>query len=77
MSSLARLSVFYISIYLGTGVSLPYVATFLRDRGMSGAAIGLILAIPMLARPFTGPALAVWADGFTLRRTPMVLLALG
>jgi PPP family 3-phenylpropionic acid transporter len=77
MNSLTRLSVFYVSIYLGTGVSLPYIATFLRDRGMSGAAIGLILAIPMLARPFTGPALAVWADGFTLRRTPMVLLALG
>jgi PPP family 3-phenylpropionic acid transporter len=77
MSSLTRLSVFYVSIYLGTGVSLPYIATFLRDRGMSGAAIGLILAIPMLARPFTGPALAVWADGFTLRRTPMVLLAMG
>ncbi|WP_421738183.1 MFS transporter [Caulobacter sp.] len=77
MSSLTRLSVFYVSIYLGTGVSLPYIATFLRDRGMSGAAIGLILAIPMLARPFTGPALAVWADGFTLRRTPMVLLSLG
>lgn len=77
MSSLTRLSVFYVSIYLGTGVSLPYIATFLRDRGMSGAAIGLILAIPMLARPFTGPALAVWADGFTLRRTPMVLLSMG
>jgi PPP family 3-phenylpropionic acid transporter len=77
MNSLTRLSLFYVSIYLGTGVSLPYIATFLRDRGMSGAAIGLILAIPMLARPFTGPALAVWADGFTLRRTPMVLLGLG
>lgn len=77
MSSLTRLSVFYVAIYLGTGVSLPYIATYLRDRGMSGAAIGLILAIPMLAKPFTGPALAVWADGFTLRRSPMVLLSLG
>ena len=77
MSSLTRLSVFYVALYLGTGVSLPYIATYLRDRGMSGAAIGLILAIPMLAKPFTGPALAVWADGFTLRRSPMVLLSLG
>ncbi|WP_425999704.1 MFS transporter [Caulobacter sp. DWR1-3-2b1] len=77
MSSLTRLSFFYVAIYLGTGVSLPYIATYLRDCGMSGAAIGLILAIPMLAKPFTGPALAVWADGFTLRRSPMVLLSLG
>jgi len=77
MSSLTRLSFFYVAMYLGTGVSLPYIGTYLRDRGMSGAAIGLILAIPMLARPFTGPALAVWADGFALRRSPMVLLSLG
>lgn len=77
MSSQARLSFFYAALYLGTGVSLPYIATYLSDRGMSGAAIGLILAIPMLARPFTGPALAVWADGFALRRSPMVLLSLG
>lgn len=77
MPSMVRLGLFYVSLYLGTGVSLPYIATFLRSRGMSGAEIGLILAVPMLARPFTGPALAVWADGFTLRRTPMVLLALG
>lgn len=77
MSSLTRLSIFYVAMYFGTGVSLPYIGTYLRDRGMSGAAIGLILAIPMLARPFTGPALAVWADGFTLRRSPMILLSLG
>jgi PPP family 3-phenylpropionic acid transporter len=31
MSSLTRLSLFYVSIYLGTGVSLPYIATFLRS----------------------------------------------
>ncbi len=77
MSILKRLSFFYVMIYLGTGVSLPYIATYLRDRGLSGAAIGVILALPMLARPLTGPALAVWADGFTLRRSPMVLLCLG
>ena len=77
MSSVVRLSLFYAAAYIGAGVSLPYIATFLRSRGMSGAEIGVILAVPMLARPFTGPLLAVWADGFTLRRTPMVLLALG
>lgn len=77
MTSAVRLGLFYVALYLGTGVSLPYIATFLRSRGMSGAEIGLILAVPMLIRPFTGPSLAVWADGFALRRTPMVLLAIG
>ena len=76
-SSQTRLGLFYVVSYLGTGVSLPFIATYFRSRGLSGAEIGLILAVPMLARPFTGPALAVWADGFSLRRTPLALLALG
>jgi PPP family 3-phenylpropionic acid transporter len=76
-SAPARLGLFYVASYLGTGVSLPYIATYFRSRGLTGAEIGLILAVPMLVRPLTGPILAVWADGFTLRRTPLALLALG
>lgn len=76
-SSQTRLGLFYVISYLGTGVSLPFIATYFRSRGLSGAEIGLILAVPMLARPFTGPVLAVWADGFALRRTPLALLAVG
>ncbi|WP_165186301.1 MFS transporter [Caulobacter soli] len=77
LSSPARLGLFYVVSYLGTGVSLPFIATYFRSRGLSGAEIGAVLAIPLLVRPLTGPALAVWADGFTLRRTPLALLALG
>lgn len=77
LSTRVRLCLFYAALYLTSGVSLPYIGTFLRDRGMSGGQIGLILAVPLLLKPFTGPALAVWADGFTLRRTPMVLLLVG
>lgn len=77
LSSPTRLGLFYVVSYLGTGVSLPFIATYFRSRGLTGAQIGLILALPLLIRPFTGPALAVWADGFTLRRTPLSLLALG
>lgn len=76
-SSSARLGLFYVISYLGTGVSLPYIATYFHSRGLTGAQIGLILALPMLIRPITGPALAVWADGFALRRTPLAWLALG
>ena len=77
LPTLVRLCLFYAAIYLSSGVSLPYIGTFLRDRGMTGGEIGLILAAPLLLKPFTGPVLAVWADGFTLRRTPMVLLLVG
>lgn len=76
MPLVARLSLFYVAIYLVIGVSLPYVATFLRARGLSGAEIGAVLAAPLLLKPFTGAALAVWADGFRLRRSPMILLAI-
>ncbi|HJV41808.1 MFS transporter, partial [Caulobacter sp.] len=77
LRTLVRLCLFYASLFLVSGVSLPYAGTFLRDRGMSGGAIGLILAVPLLLKPFTGPVLAVWADGFRLRRSPMVLLLVG
>lgn len=75
MPLVVRLCLFYVAIYLGTGVSLPYIATFLRAKGLSGAEIGAVLAAPLLLKPFTGPVLAVWADGFRLRRSPMILLA--
>jgi PPP family 3-phenylpropionic acid transporter len=77
LPTLVRLCLFYASIYLSSGVSLPYIGTYLRSRGMTGGEIGLILAVPLLLKPFTGPVLAVWADGFNLRRTPMVLLLVG
>src|SRR5690606_23732035 len=47
-----------------------------RSQGLSGAQIGVLLAIPMLARALTGPLIAVWADGFRRRRTPIALLGL-
>lgn len=72
-----RMGLYYAGIFVGTGASLPYMPVWFRDHGLSGAQIGMILAAPMLGRVFTGPALAVWADGFRLRRTPLMLLGFG
>ena len=72
-----RLGLFYGAIFIGTGACSPYFPLWLADRGMSGAQIGLILSLPMLARAFTAPLLAVWADAFRLRRTALIFLALG
>jgi PPP family 3-phenylpropionic acid transporter len=55
---------------------MPYMPVWFGAHGLSGEQIGLLLSIPMLARAITGPALAIWADGFALRRTPMVLMLL-
>lgn len=71
-----RLGLFYGAIFIGTGVSSPYLPVWFAHHGMSGARIGLILSLPMLARAVTAPLLAVWADSFKLRRTALMILAL-
>jgi len=71
----SRAALQYVLMFVGTGVSLPYAGLWMRAQGLSGAEIGVILAAPMLGRLVTGPAIAVWADGFRLRRTPIALLA--
>ncbi len=76
MSSRLRLGLFYFAVFLGTGANTPYISLFFAEHGLSGAQIGMILSAPMMARALTGPAVAVWADGFALRRTALALLAL-
>jgi PPP family 3-phenylpropionic acid transporter len=70
-----RLGLFYGAIFIGTGVSSPYLPVWFAHHGLSGSRIGLILSLPMLARAFTAPLLAVWADSFKLRRTALIVLA--
>jgi PPP family 3-phenylpropionic acid transporter len=74
MSIALRLGVYYAALFAGSGASGPYAAVWFRSQGLSGAAIGLILAAPSLGRVFTGPALALWADGFALRRSPLAVM---
>jgi PPP family 3-phenylpropionic acid transporter len=74
MSRPVRLGLYYGAIFIGTGASSPYLPVWFEHHGLSGAQIGLILSLPMLARAFTAPLLAVWADSFKLRRTPLILM---
>jgi PPP family 3-phenylpropionic acid transporter len=66
----------YVAALLGTGVSTPFISLWFSAHGLKGAEISLVLAAPMLARWATSPLLAIWADGFRLRRTALVFLAL-
>ena len=75
MSTPWRLGLFYALMFAANGATLPYLPVWLREEGLGGAAIGAILAAPYLARVLTGPAAAVWADGFHQRRTSLMLLA--
>lgn len=76
MTPAIRLAIQYVLLFGATGVSLPFAGLWLSSRGMTGAEIGALLAAPMLGRLVTGPAAAVWADGFRSRRTPIALLGL-
>ncbi|MEW5685535.1 MAG: MFS transporter [Pseudomonadota bacterium] len=76
MSLPVRLGLYYSALFLGTGASSPYMPVWFAHHGLSGAQIGLILSLPMLARAFTAPLLAVWADSFRLRRTALIVMAL-
>lgn len=71
-----RLGLFYAALFVGTGASSPYIPVWFASRGLSGAEIGLILSAPMFARAVTAPAIAMWADSFRLRRTPLILMGL-
>jgi len=75
MSLPVRMGLFYGAIFVGTGVSSPYLPVWFAHHGLSGAQIGLILSLPMLARAFTAPLLAIWADSFHLRRTALIVMA--
>ena len=71
------LGLFYASLFVGTGASTPFIPVWFQAQGLSGAQIGIILAAPSFVRTLAAPALALWADGFRLRRTPIVLMAAG
>lgn len=74
MTPALRMALFYVLVFGGLGVSLPFAGLWFETRGLGGAEIGAILAAPMLARLVTGPLVALWADGFTRRRTPLAIL---
>ena len=76
MRSSTASALIYALIFAATGVSLPYAGLWFESQGLSGSEISVILAAPMLARAFTGPLVAVWADSFQLRRTAISWLAL-
>jgi len=77
MPAAIALGLFYAAQFVGSGASLPFMPVWFKAQGLSGAEIGVILAAPSFGRTLAGPALALWADGFRLRRTPMIWMGAG
>lgn len=76
MPVIVGLGLYYAAIFIGNGASVPFAPVWLRGEGLSGTEIAIIVSAPQFARTLVGPALAVWADSFRLRRTPMIWIGL-
>ncbi len=77
MPIIAGLGLYYAAIFIGSGASLPFMPVWFRAEGLSGTQIAIIVSAPQFAQTVTGPLIALWADGFRLRRTPLIWLGLG
>ena len=75
MTAAVRHGLFYALVYVGVGISMPYAPVWFRSVGLTGPQIGVILAAPMMGRVVAGPLIAIWADGFRLRKTGIAWIA--
>lgn len=62
MDGLVRLCLLNAVIFVGTGLYLPFFPVWLESRGLDAAAIGLVLAVPMVVRILATPFITGLAD---------------
>ncbi len=66
---------FAVSFFVN-GIVLPYFPVFLRDRGLSGEEIALVVGLPFMLRVFSMPVITAFADRMPDRRVLMLVLML-
>ena len=71
----ARLRLFYLALFLVTGVNLPFAPSYLATKGLGAAEIGLLLAAIQLSRLIGNPLIARAADGWGESRLPIIVLS--
>ncbi len=67
-----RLSAFYISIFFVIGCMMPFWPLWLQARGMNGAEIGLLTAVPVLGKMVFSPLFASLGDKLGERKRLML-----
>lgn len=72
-----RLILFFVTTFAVIGVHLPYFPVFLKSRGFDAETIGIVLAVPLLVRVFSAPAIAFAADRTGAHRGTLVILCAG
>jgi len=63
-----RFSLFFLALFFGTGVQLPFLPLWLASKGLSAADIAFILAMQIAVRVLSAPAGAFVADRMGNRR---------
>lgn len=75
MSLPIRLSIFYASLCLFSGVQLPFFPVWLKSKGLGPQEIAFIIAATMFLRIAAGPIFAFIADRLDDRRRVVISLA--
>jgi PPP family 3-phenylpropionic acid transporter len=71
-----RLALFYVGIFVASGVQLPFLPVWLAAKGLDSAAIGLVLAVPMVVRMAAVPLVTQAADRHAALRGALIVTAL-
>lgn len=71
-----RLGWAYATFYLALGIQMPYLPLWFQHQGLGPQAIGVALAIPMLARLVATPVLGILSDRIGRPKAVLVGLAL-
>ena len=72
-----RLSAFNAFLFLGSGIQLPFMPLWLKDKGLSEAQIALVVAMMVAVRILAIPVGTYVADATGSRRTIIITAALG
>lgn len=64
-----RLSILWSCLFAAVGIHLPYFTVWLASQGLSNKMIAQAVAVPMLLRILTTPAIATIADRHGIART--------
>jgi PPP family 3-phenylpropionic acid transporter len=62
LSFATRVAALYVTIFIVSGVQMPFLPVWLRAKGLDAGTIGLVLAAPMVARVFAIPIVTRLAD---------------
>jgi PPP family 3-phenylpropionic acid transporter len=71
-----RLALFYGGVFVAMGIQLPFLPVWLAAKGLDAAAIGMVLAVPMVMRVAAVPLVTRAADRHTALRGALIATAL-